>query len=56
MKTNRLNRKRFFDRIIKSTIGLAVMSLIPTNFIKSINRESKKIKVSLNPLAVKRNK
>jgi hypothetical protein len=56
MKTNRLNRKIFFDRIIKSSIGLGVISLIPTNFVKAINRESKKIKVSPNPLAVKRNK
>ncbi|MCK9279125.1 MAG: hypothetical protein M0P71_00650 [Melioribacteraceae bacterium] len=56
MKTNSLNRKLFFDRIIKSTIGLGVVSLAPTNFIKAINREIKKIKVSPNPLAVKRNK
>ncbi|MFA7288453.1 MAG: hypothetical protein WC055_06190 [Melioribacteraceae bacterium] len=56
MKTKSLNRKIFFDRIIKSSIALGVMSLIPANFIKTINRENNKIKINSNPLAVKRNK
>ncbi|MFZ2323231.1 MAG: hypothetical protein WAV89_05990 [Ignavibacteriaceae bacterium] len=52
-----MNRKKFFTSISLSAIGLALFNTFPMNIIsKKFEKENKKVKVKINPLAVSRKK
>ena len=56
-KVKSFDRKKFFSRIGKGFIGLVIFSSLPFNmFNKNDSRFHKKVKVRINPLAVKREK
>lgn len=57
MKMKRtINRKKFFGNIGKGFLLIAVVKYFPFKFIKNINRNSAKVKVTIHPSAIKRNK
>ncbi|MBU0560270.1 MAG: hypothetical protein KJ799_14205 [Bacteroidetes bacterium] len=53
---NNLNRRKFFTRIGISAFGVALLSNMPFNFLKSDSRFDKKIKLKIHPSAVQRKK
>ncbi|MCX7876163.1 MAG: hypothetical protein N2321_08365 [Melioribacteraceae bacterium] len=53
----KLNRKKFFSFLTKTALFTTVISALPINFIKSLNKASEeKINIKINPDAIKRNK
>jgi hypothetical protein len=50
-----LGRKKFFSKISKGFMGLVILSSFPFNLFGR-NSSSRKIKININPLAVKREK
>lgn len=54
MLKNDLNRRKFVEKLSKSTMGLTLLSVIP--FSGFITKENKNlVRVKINPSAVKRN-
>ncbi|NJD21367.1 MAG: hypothetical protein FIA82_01680 [Melioribacter sp.] len=56
--TKKIDRRSFFSTFGKGAIITAVVSALPTKFISSIDRVSKKEKINIviHPSAVKRTK
>ncbi len=52
-----LDRRKFFNKISLSTLGLVLFSTFPLNLLGQKSKRSfKNIKVNINPHSVKRNK
>jgi len=56
--TKKINRRNFFSTFGKGVVITAVAASLPTKFISSVNRVSKKEKINIviHPSAVKRTK
>ena len=51
-----MNRNKFFSVMGLGMIGVMVSKFIPIRFTGGYKKNSKKVKVKINPLAVKREK
>lgn len=55
-KLKSLQRRSYFSTIAKSAAGLIVLNSFPLRLFAREKRAENKIKVSIHPLAVKRNR
>ncbi|HSP86618.1 MAG TPA: hypothetical protein VLN45_00675 [Ignavibacteriaceae bacterium] len=53
---NTLERKKFFVNLVKSFMGLFLVSSFPFKIFGMNNSSQKKIEIKINPLAVSRDK
>ena len=50
-----LNRRKFFDRITKGTLGALVLGSFPVSLFSKPKKKVSKVKVNIHKSAVKRN-
>jgi len=55
-KRKKINRKKFFGNIGIGLLFVGLMNNLPLKFLSNIKRNSKKVKVTIHPSAIKRNK
>ncbi len=55
-KKKKINRKNFFGNVGMGLLFIGLMKNLPFKFLNNIKRNSKKIKVTIHPSAIKRNK
>ena len=55
-KMRSIKRRSFFTRLLKGAAGLYLINLLPFRLFAAVNPKQKRIKVTIHPLAVKRNK